>query len=230
MQPYFLPYIGYFQLMNSVDTFVVYDNIQYTKKGWINRNRMLVNGADQYFTLPLKKDSDYLNINERYLSDDSLAEKKKLANKIKGAYSKAPSFHSVYPVITEILLFDSNNLFDFIFNSLATVKDYLGIETELIKSTNLDFNIENYKSEEKVLKICQSLNASVYVNAIGGVSLYSGHNFKERGIELVFIESEQIEYPQFENTFVPWLSIVDVLMFNSKGAVIDFLSRIKTHI
>ena len=68
MQPYFLPYIGYFQLIKSVDKFVVYDNIQYIKNGWINRNRLLQNSKDQYFTLPIKNDSNFLDINDRYIS------------------------------------------------------------------------------------------------------------------------------------------------------------------
>ena len=65
MQPYLFPYIGYFQLMNAADEFVVYDNIKYTKKGWINRNRILVNGSDAYINFPLKKDSDYLDVKDR---------------------------------------------------------------------------------------------------------------------------------------------------------------------
>src|SRR5690606_18130129 len=117
MQPYFCPYIGYFQLMNAVDKFVVYDNIQYTKKGWINRNRILMNGKDQLFSLPVKKDSDYLNINQRFLSDDFDGEKKKLLNKFKGAYNKAPYFKEIFPLLQEIINDDSNNLFDYIYHS-----------------------------------------------------------------------------------------------------------------
>ena len=79
MQPYFLPYIGYLQLLNSVDKFILYDDIEYTKKGWINRNR-IVDG--EIITLPLKKDSDYLNVVERRLSDDWRKQKTKLLNKI----------------------------------------------------------------------------------------------------------------------------------------------------
>ncbi len=69
MQPYFFPYIGYFQLINTVDEFVVYDNIEFTKKGWINRNRILVNGKDEYITLPIKKDSDFLHVKDRFLAE-----------------------------------------------------------------------------------------------------------------------------------------------------------------
>jgi len=110
MQPYFFPYIGYFQLMNAVDEFVVYDNIEFTKKGWINRNRILVNGQDSFITLPLKKDSDYLDVRDRYLADSWTSEKIKMLNRIKGSYRKAIQFDFVYPVIEKCILYDESNL------------------------------------------------------------------------------------------------------------------------
>jgi hypothetical protein len=104
MQPYFFPYIGYFQLINYVDEFVIYDNIKYTKKGWINRNRILVNGKDVYISLPLKKDKDSLNVDERFLSDIWIMERKKMLNRIKESYKKAPNFHQVFPIIEECVI------------------------------------------------------------------------------------------------------------------------------
>ena len=105
MQPYFFPYIGYFQLMNAVDEFVVYDNIEFTKKGWINRNRILVNGKDFYITLPIKHDSDYLYIIDRLLADTWPIERKKMLNRIIESYRKAPNFNVVFSVIEKVLLF-----------------------------------------------------------------------------------------------------------------------------
>ena len=102
MQPYFLPYIGYYQLINAVDTFIVYDNIKYTKKGWINRNRFLFNGRDETFTIPLKNDSDYLDIYQRSLSKDYLIYNRKTLRKIEQSYRKAPNFDTVFPIIEEI--------------------------------------------------------------------------------------------------------------------------------
>lgn len=215
MQPYLFPYIGYFQLMKSVDQFVVYDNIQFTKKGWINRNRILVNGQDHYLSLPLKKDSDRLNINQRFLSDEFDKEKLKILNKIKGVYGKAPHFKSVLVLIEEILNFQDNNLFDFIYNSLEFIKEFLDIKCTLIKSSELNFNIEDFKGQDKVIAICNQLNTNTYINPIGGMSLYSKEIFKENDIVLNFIKSYEIEYQQYKNDFVPWLSIIDVLMFNS---------------
>ena len=118
MQPYFLPYIGYFQLMKSVDTFIIYDNIKYTKRGWINKNRILVNGSDKLFSIPVKKDSDYLKIGERELANNSLSERKKILRQITNSYAKAPYFASTYPIIEKCFLCEESNLFHYILYSI----------------------------------------------------------------------------------------------------------------
>lgn len=225
MQPYLFPYIGYFQLINSVDTFVVYDNIQFTKKGWIQRNRILVNGTDNLISLPLKKDSDYLNINERFLSENFEVEKLKITRKIEGAYKKAPFFENTFPIIKSILNYEDINLFNYVFNSINILNNYLGIEVKLIKSTDLNIDIQDFKGQNKVIEICKVLNTQVYINAIGGVKLYDKEVFFNEDIELKFIKSGNIKYKQFKNEFVPWLSIIDVMMFNTKEEVQDMLNK-----
>lgn len=224
MQPYFLPYIGYFQLMNCVDKFVVYDNIQFTKKGWINRNRMLVNGSDTYFSIPLKKDSDFLDVRERFLSDIWKEESLKLLNRVKENYRKAPHFQEAYPVIEKCFLYENSNLFDFVFNSLKTINYYLGIQTELIISSQLKID-HSLRSEEKVIAICKELDADLYINPIGGTALYDKNKFADSGVLLKFHKVTNIEYPQFSHAFVPFLSILDVIMFNSKEKVKDFIDN-----
>ena len=226
MQPYFMPYVGYFQLINSVDKFVVYDNIQYTKKGWINRNRILVNGKDEYISLPLKKDSDYLYVNQRLLSENFLKDKLKILNKIKECYRKSPNFKEAFCLIEEIFSFNSTNLFDFIYNSIKVVCNYLEIKTELIVSSTIDIN-HNLKSEEKVLAICKELKSSVYINPIGGVNLYYKSNFIDRGVELLFLKSDELKYNQFGNEFITLLSIIDVLMFNNCLKIKKMLNNYK---
>jgi hypothetical protein len=218
MQPYFFPYIGYFQLMNAVDEFVIYDNIKFTKQGWINRNRILVHGTDSYITLPLRKDFDCLDVRDRYLADNWITERKKMLNRIIGAYRKAPQFNTVHPLIEQSILFEDSNLFRFVSNSLGLVRTHLGIRSSLIASSTLAVD-HTLKAEEKVIAICKSRGASVYVNPIGGVELYSKEKFKAAGIELRFLKSEEVRYPQFEHDFVPWLSIVDVMMFNSQSEI-----------
>jgi hypothetical protein len=222
MQPYFLPYIGYFQLMNAVDEFVIYDNIEFTKKGWINRNRILVNGTDSYITLPLQKDSDYLNVRDRCLAAIWRTEKKKMLNRITQSYKKSPYFDDVYPMVEKVILFEDHNLFGFILNSLDSIREYLEIRTRFIVSSTIPID-HTLKAERKVIEICRARRASTYINPIGGVKLYANDNFKEEGLGLNFLRTDNIKYKQFSNAFIPSLSMVDVMMFNSKEDITKML-------
>lgn len=222
MQPYFLPYIGYFQLIKAVDKFVVYDNIEFTKKGWINRNRILVNGKDEYFTLPLKKDSDYLHIDKRRLAGSFEVEKNKILRKITACYKKAPFYQTVFPLVEKLFNENEENLFKFIYHSLIAVCEYLGIYTQLIISSSLQID-HQLKSQDKVIRICKTLNATQYINPIGGVELYSKKAFEENNIQLSFIKSNELKYDQLQSEFIPWLSILDVMMFNNKEKIQQYL-------
>jgi len=222
MQPYFLPYIGYFQLIKAVDIFVVYDNIQFSKKGWIHRNRILVNGRDEYFTLTLKKDSDYLNVNQRVLSETWEQEKLKTLRIIKENYKKAPFFLSTFPILEEIFNFESRNLFDFIYHSLLKINSILEIESKIVISSTIAID-HDLKAQNKVLAINENLQASHYINPIGGLLLYDAPSFEKKNIELSFLKSKNIHYKQYENEFMPWLSILDVMMFNDIPTIKNWL-------
>jgi len=224
MQPYFMPYIGYFQLINSVDQFIIYNNIQYTKKGWINRNRILVNKKPQLITLPIKKDSDYLDIVERELSESWEKDKNKILNVIKHSYIKSPYFQETFELISKCLNNSEVNLFKFIYDSIVLINNYLEIKTPIIISSTINVNYA-LKSQDKVLSLCKEQNADVYINSIGGVELYNKEVFKQNNIELNFIKSNPIQYKQFNNEFVSWLSIIDVLMFNSKEQIKEYLNN-----
>jgi len=210
MQPYFFSYIGYFQLIAAVDQFIVYDNIKYTKKGWINRNRMLQNGKDVMFSLPLKSDSDSLDVCERELAGDF--NRDKLLNQFKGAYRRAPYFEQTFPLLEQIVRYEDPNLFRFLHHSIVKICEHLGITTEIRISSGIAID-HSLKSQDKVLALCEAAGASTYVNTIGGMELYSKETFREKGIELKFIKSKPFEYAQFGAEFVPWLSIIDVMMF-----------------
>ena len=218
MQPYFFPYLGYFQLINATDEFVVYDNIEFAKKGWINRNRVLVNGKDAYITIPLKKDSDFLEVKDRYLAESWEGDRKKILNRITESYRKAPEFKNVYPLIEKCILFEDFNLFIFILNSLKEINDYLEIQTPLVVSSTIEID-HTLKGEKKVLEICKARKATQYLNPIGGMDFYSKSNFSNEGIELHFLKANEFSYRQFNNEFVPSLSIIDVMMFNSKEEI-----------
>jgi len=212
MQPYFFPYIGYFQLITAADVFIVYDNIKYTKKGWISRNRMLQNGKDVMFSLSLKSDSDSLDVCERELAADF--NRDKLLNQFKGAYRLAPYFAQTFPLVEQIVRYEDANLFRFLHHSIIKICKHLGITTEIRISSDIIIDHE-LKSQDKVLALCEAVGATTYVNAIGGMELYSKETFLGKGIALKFIQSKPFKYRQFGDAFVPWLSIIDVLMFNS---------------
>jgi hypothetical protein len=226
MQPYFLPYIGYWQLINAVDQFVIYDNIEYTKKGWFNRNRILENDHDRLFTIPIKKDSDFLTVDKRFLSDEADKEVARTLRIIETNYRKAPQFEKVYPVIRGCFLIVEKNLFAYIYNSIQVISKFLGIKTTLVVSSTIPLD-HSLKSEDKVLAICKALGTKTYINAIGGEELYSKETFNSNGIELQFIKSNPIEYQQFDNKFVPWLSIIDIMMFNEPDKIKQILGEYK---
>ncbi|MCG3099458.1 WbqC family protein [Enterobacter sp. DRP3] len=219
MQPYFLPYIGYFQLMSAVDYFVLFDNVQYVRQGWINRNRILQHNQPGIITLPLAKDSRFLAINGRHLSESFIREN--LLNQFLDAYRHAPYFHTVFPVVEEIINCSHENLSAYLCNSLMILRQMLSLECEVKLSSDVDID-HKLRSQEKILSICSALGANTYINLPGGRELYDSESFQQQGINLQFIQPENISYPQFGAEFVPWLSIIDVLMFNSKNEVINF--------
>lgn len=212
MQPYFLPYIGYFQLIGRVDRFVIYDDIQFTKKGWIHRNRFLRNGEPVLFTLPLRKASDYLNVRDRKISEGYDA--RQMIAQIANAYRKAPQFAQVMPMIEEIFGHADTNLFGFVKHSLDRVCAYLDLKTPIIVSSSLG-DTTSLKGQDRVLAICKALEVTEYVNPIGGLNLYQALAFRTNGIALQFMRRTEVSYAQFSHPFVPDLSILDTMMFNA---------------
>jgi hypothetical protein len=209
--------------MNAVDEFVIYDNIEFSKKGWINRNRILVNGTDSFITIPLKKDSDYLDVRDRYVSDIWSREKKRVLNRIIEAYRKAPHFECVYPVVEQTIICEECNLFKFVLNSLDIVKKYLEIRTPFLVSSTIPID-HALRAENKVISICKARKANTYLNPIGGMQLYQKDDFKKEGIDLRFLKTKDMSYKQFNNEFVPSLSIVDVMMFNSREETKEYIN------
>lgn len=222
MQPYFLPYIGYWQLLNVVDKYIIYDDVNYIKNGWINRNKILCGNNSQWLTMKLDKASSNKLINEIEIIKDEINIKKMLKT-IEQVYKKAPYFNEVYKILQEILMFQETNLAKFLENSIRVICKYLEIETEIILSSSLEKN-NNLKAEEKVIEICKILQATEYYNAIGGQQLYSYQNFNFNKIKLKFLKTEEIRYKQFKNEFINNLSIVDIMMFNSKEKLKEYLN------
>ncbi|MCI8567073.1 MAG: WbqC family protein [Lachnospiraceae bacterium] len=225
MQPYFLPYIGYWQLLYAVDTFVIYDDVNYIKKGWINRNRLLEGGKPAFFQIDLKHVSQnkYINETERY---QDMRQQSKLLKRIAICYKKALFFEEIYPIIEHIILDTEMNLAKYLENSIRYLADYLDIQTNIINSSGLKKD-RTLKGQEKIIDICKRLDAERYYNAIGGTSLYNKEIFSLHGIELRFLESLTVDYVQFNNEFIPSLSILDVLMFNGKEKTKEYLTKFR---
>jgi hypothetical protein len=223
MQPYFLPYIGYLQLMQAVDKFVIYDDVNYINKGWINRNRILLNGQEYLFTIPLKNASQNKLIHEIGLSDDPKW-RSKLLKTIEQAYKKAPFYTATSALIENILNLPADNLSHWITESFKVLNQHIGIQTELVASSSIYQNT-HLKAQERILDICQQEKATQYVNPIGGVELYDKAFFEQAGIQLNFIKSKAVVYPQFKHEFTPWLSVLDVMMFNDIPAIQGFLKE-----
>ena len=221
MQPYFFPYIGYWQLINAVDKYVIYDDVNYIKGGWINRNRILINDKPSFINLKMNGSSPNKLIKEIHVSNDNRW-KNKLLKSIELSYRKAPFFEMSFPIIEEIINHDEVNLSLYLENLIKRIAEYLEMNTEFVLSSNIEKD-NSLKGQDKVIEICKSLGAKVYYNAIGGVELYSAENFNSYGIELRFLRTEYIEYKQFKNDFSPYLSIIDVMMFNSKEEIMNIL-------
>ncbi len=223
MQPYLVPYLGYFQLTHAVDELVVYDDVQYMKGGWINRNRVLINSGVTYVGLPVQRASIHLRINERDFAEPFAKNKARFRKQVQQGYAKAPCHEATMALLRELLASPDRNVASFITRSLRLIAEHLGISTQLVSSSALGIATDK-QGQDRVLAIAAERQSDVYINVPGGRSMYDPEAFAERGIELRFIVPADVTYDQRSRTFVPNLSIIDVLMHNSPEDVRDLLS------
>lgn len=224
MQPYFFPYIGYFQLINTADIFVFYDDVNFIKQGWVNKNKILSNGKEMNITVPCKKVSSFKHINEVEHLLNAKA-KTKMFRSIQQSYSKAPFVKEVLPVIDNGLNIQDKTIAEICISGIKSICSYLEVKTEFKVSSKDYIDNQPLERAERLIDIAKQNNSNHYINAIGGQSLYDKSYFKAKGIELNFLQTEQIIYKQLDKPFVPNLSIIDVLMFNSKAQVKEFLNQ-----
>ncbi|MFC5694228.1 WbqC family protein [Pseudomonas sp. GCM10022186] len=224
MQPYLFPYLGYFQLIAASDLFVLGDDLQYVKEGWVNRNRILVNGEPRFITFPLKKDCHTLNINQRHLCDNIQDELSRIIRTISLNYSRAPFVKTVLPWLEQVLRYPQNNLARYAENAIRETCAYLHITTPVIRSSDLTLP-PPIDHQDRVIQTMKVLGGKTYVNPIGGRSLYCFDYFMSHGMQLRFHRIDPIEYKQLKQPFVANLSIIDVLMQNSVEQIRQMLSR-----
>ena len=226
MQPYIFPYIGYFQLIVAVDKFIFFDDVNFIKKGWVNRNKILINNQAHLITVPLKKASQNILIKDTFISHNENWVKKLLIN-LENNYKKAPYFNDVYSLIKNILEKNFKTISDLAINSIIEVSNYLEINTNFEVSSQKYMDSIDLKKESRLIEICKKNNATDYINPIGGKEIYTKEYFKIKGLKLKFIEPQINEYKQFNSGFISGLSIIDVLMFNSKEEVKNMLDKYK---
>jgi len=222
MQPYLFPYIGYFQLMNAVDKFVIYDDVNFINRGWVNRNRILVNSKEHMFTVPLKNASQNVLIKDLELIEPGKW-KNKFLKTLEHAYGKAPFFEKVFSIVNKVINTKSKFIKDWHLNSFRLINNYLGINTIIVESSSI-YNNQSLKGQDRILDICIKEKTNQYINPIGGKELYSSEIFRDHHIKLNFLATEKLYYNQFSNDFVPDLSIIDIMMFNSLDRINNNLS------
>ena len=210
MQPYFFPYIGYWQLIHSVERFVIYDDVNYIKGGWINRNRILINSSPTYITIPLYQSSPNITICNTFIQP-SFVWRDKLQKMVENTYRKSPYFVNIFPIFEKIIRYEAENLSDYLVHQLITLAAFMGIKTEFVL-TSRSYENDFLSGQERVIDICKREEARVYINAIGGKTLYDTKAFNDEAINLKFIGMRPIPYKQKTNEFIPYLSIIDALM------------------
>lgn len=220
MQPYFFPYLGYWQLIGAVDVYVVFDDVNYIKRGWINRNKIrLSSGEVSYIRLPITKASQNKLICEHTISN--LDESKSVLFKtMEYNYKKRPHYYDGMGILEKLFHVSESNLSDFLFKQIQIVSDYFCFDTEIVRSSELKNNKE-LLAQEKIIDIVKLLNGEQYINAIGGVSLYDHKRFAEWQIDLKFLNPFLPIYDQGFSDFIPSLSILDVVMNCSQDELVS---------
>lgn len=225
MQPYFFPYVGYFQLIESVDHFVFYDDVNFIKKGWINRNNLLINKKRNLFSIPLKRASQNilikdieLNITPNWIDKFFLT--------IESNYKKSPFFDDTYTLLKSVFESKNESICNLATNSIISTCDYLGINKKFSLSSQISPNTKGEEKSDRLINICKENNSTEYINTFGGEKIYNKDYFKQNSINLYFSESSIPIYSQhpYSKEFVPYLSIIDILMFNSKEEVKKMLN------
>lgn len=224
MQPYIFPYIGYFQLVNAVDLFVFYDDVQFIKRGWINRNKILVKGQEKLITFPCIRASPTKRIKDVEI-DLGNRGFQKLHKTISESYQKAPFFEDVFPIVQKIFDSECTNIGELASESVILCANYLELKTKFSFSSHKYADSKKMKRADRLIHITRSEGSNRYINAIGGQELYDKEYFRANGINLSFLNPKIDEYVQYGGDFVPGLSIIDVLMFNSKSRVKEMLSN-----
>jgi hypothetical protein len=183
MQPYFLPYAGYFRLIAQTDVFVIYDCVQFPRRGWVHRNKLVdTRGEEQWLTLPLKHAPQDVLISDLAFTDDAADE---LAGRLR-PFPVASRSGAHAPLLERVRRVEGRPV-DYIVGLLESACDLLGLKWNVVRSSSLAVPAE-VRGQDRILAIAQRLGATQYLNAPGGRDLYDVEAFAAAGIELQFLD------------------------------------------
>ncbi len=223
MQPSYLPWLGYFDLFLKSDLFLVYDNVQFDKDGWRNRNRIKTPNGPQWLTVPVLTKGQDWPTNKEIKINNKEPWKRKHLNGLKMNYAKAPHFQEIYALFEPIYAQEWESLLDLNMACIRTMNDYLGITTPFQFSSDLNLDLPEEKNQ-KLIEICKHLKADQFYEPEGGKGYIDAECFKSQGIDLTFQNFQHPVYPQLHGPFVPFLSTVD-LLFNCGKESIHYLKK-----
>lgn len=223
MQPYFFPYLGYFQLIHSVDKFIFYDDVNFIKGGWINRNLLYNNNKAGYFTLRLSNPSPNRKINSIEILDNIDTLRKTLIQ----TYRKAPFFEIGLSIFEKSIYSGKKRISEINIESIINIANYLELPILFYRSSEYCKELNDLMGENRIISICSEFKADQYINMINGKSLYNKENFRKRGIDLLFLEPVLVPYKQYDQNFKSGLSVIDALMFNSPQEMQRLISSYK---
>jgi hypothetical protein len=226
MQPYFFPYVGYFDLISRVDQWVVFDTAQYRRHGWVNRNRILrpVQGW-QYITAPLLK-----HPRETRICDIQVVSgqdwRARIERQLEHYRGHAPYFDAAWGLVRDCLSVPGASLSRMNVEALRRICALLEIRFSFTILSEMDLPLGPVEEPgDWALRIAEALGAQEYVNPPGGQDLFDPEKFAARGIRLTIQEPVAFRYQVPGYCFEPGLSIVDALMWNSRDRLRDFLHR-----
>lgn len=214
MQPYVFPYVGYMNLANASDKFVFYDDVYFIKKGWINRNRIILGGEPYRFTIPLKRQSQNVLIKDTEVSGLSIFADK-LLKQLDSEYKKAPHKTKVLDYVREVLTDNHKNISEVAIASVKLFFRYVGVEKDFHYSSREFESTRGLEKADRLIEITKLLDSEEYINAIGGTTLYTKEFFASNGVTLNFVKPSLVPYVHCnarDGIFNPGLSIIDIMM------------------
>lgn len=227
MQPYFLPYLGYFSLIKNTDEFILLDTVQFIRHGWIERNRILKQQEGwQYIKVPLVKHSKSTLIKDIEIKSE-IDWREKIFSQLVHYKKKSPFYYETIQTLERAFDIETNSIVKLNENILNVICDYIGIKKNIKVFSEMNLKINKPEApDEWALNICKAINnVEEYWNPEGGIKFFDINKYIDSGITVKFIKMNLSSYSQRRNSFEAGLSIVDVMMFNEPRKINNMLDE-----